>query len=323
MDTHAVSIPLRISFDSSLHIGTGRAEGLINRTVRRAADGRPYVPGSALKGALRMTAERLVRQFNNMLGDDGLSPSEQLGYQRRGTTIRDEPCRGPRPETMCQSHDPCIVCRVFGNVFTGTRLHVDDACARPNPFTEGMRKLTELQQTQDGQTQSGQIQNGDAASSPSKERAFSRGGSVDTLTRLSVDRRRQGAKSGALFTSEYSQGTSAFETSVSGELPYTPLERADGCPAELVLLAATIAATDQIGGEATTGHGLCQITVAHETSDPQGSTIVRSSDEAEDVEPATGAERTNKPPKLPAGTFSTDQLLSEETLQALIWSPIM
>ncbi len=300
-----------------MHIGTGRAEGLVNRTVRRAADGRPYVPGSALKGALRMTAERLVRQFNVMLDDEGLSPFEKLGYQHRGTDVRDRLCQGPRPETMCQSQDPCIVCRIFGNVFTGTRLHVDDAYPRHDVMRESIKTLAEIHQNEINTSESSKSSD---SRLPAKERTFSRSGAVDTLTRLSVDRRRRGAKSGALFTSEYSQPTSGFTTMLSGTLPHTPLEMADGLPAELVLLAATIAATDQIGGEATTGHGLCHLAIDTTEHDTSSTTIVRTgTNDSKGKDSATDADDLN----LPDGTFPLQALLDAGTLQALIWSRFM
>lgn len=300
-----------------MHIGTGRAEGLVNRTVRRAADGRPYVPGSALKGALRMTAERLVHQFNAMLDGEGLSPSEKLGYQHRGTDVLDKPCQGPRPETMCQSQNPCIVCRIFGNVFTGTRLHVDDAYPRHDVMRESIKTLAEIHQKEANASESSRSSD---SRPPAKDRTFSRSGAVDTLTRLSVDRRRRGAKSGALFTSEYSQPTSGFTTTLSGALPYTPLEMVDGLPAELVLLAATIAATDQIGGEATTGHGLCRLVIDAEEDDASSTTIVRTgTDASKDEDNASDTGELD----LPDGTFALQDLLDAGTLQALIWSRFM
>ncbi|WP_022835009.1 RAMP superfamily CRISPR-associated protein [Salisaeta longa] len=272
-DLHHVSIGLTLAFDGATHLGTGRAEGLLNRTVSRSANGQPYVPGSALKGALRMTAERITQQLNHCLHAPGLSPSERLGYQRRGDAILDTPCRGPRPEEMCQSETPCIVCRLFGNVFTGSRLHVDDAYPVSTAFQKSLQKLRERQN--------------DGASA-----GRSRFGTVDVITRLSVDRRRKGAKSGALFTSEYSRPEMPFETRIEGSIPLHPLGE-DGAPAELVLLAATLAATDQVGGEASTGHGRC--TIKTETIKVDGT----------------------------APSYGVDALLAKEALEQLAWSRLI
>ena len=59
-----LKVAFALNFEGPHHIGTGRAEGLLNRTVRRDARGRPYVPGSALKGALRIEAERLANRLD-------------------------------------------------------------------------------------------------------------------------------------------------------------------------------------------------------------------------------------------------------------------
>jgi CRISPR/Cas system CSM-associated protein Csm3 (group 7 of RAMP superfamily) len=287
-DLHPVTIPLTLTFNGTMHLGTGRAEGLLNRTVRRSADGRPYVPGSALKGALRMTAERFVQQLNVA---NTLDPVVQLGRRRRGDTILDTPCQAPRPEEMCQSRTPCIVCRVFGNVFTGTRLLVDDAYPGSGALRDSMSTLLDLQN--DEKTREGE--------GPSDPRASA----VDVLTRLSVDRRRKGAKKGALFTSEYSRPESGFRATVSGALPWTTLDDVDKVSAEMVLLAAAIAATDQVGGEATTGHGQCTIR-------PRGDTTLQLPGHTE----STSIEKDRF-----ADTFLSEEAL--ESLSLIGWQDVM
>src|SRR5881397_143318 len=45
-----------------LHAGTGLSRGgYADRLIRRDADGNPFLPGDAVKGAIRMSAERLLR----------------------------------------------------------------------------------------------------------------------------------------------------------------------------------------------------------------------------------------------------------------------
>jgi CRISPR/Cas system CSM-associated protein Csm3 (group 7 of RAMP superfamily) len=50
-------------FESSFHCGSGLSRLLINRAVRRDADGYLSVPGSTIKGALRDRCEQLARLF--------------------------------------------------------------------------------------------------------------------------------------------------------------------------------------------------------------------------------------------------------------------
>ncbi len=238
MDSLSVDTSLHIRFEGATHIGTGRSEGLLDRTIRRDGAGEPYVPGSALKGALRMTAERVVGQLNEI---SELEPEWRLGLRRRGDRVQDERCLAPRPEEMCQSHDPCVVCRLFGNVFTGPRLQVGDAHVHEeNPLT-------------------------------ASQHSSGRRRSTDVLTRLRIDRRRKGAAKGALFSSEYDYPDASYASTLTGTIPVTPLIEFQDVPAELVLLAAAVAATDQIGGEASTGHGACRLEL-------KSSELIRDSD---------------------------------------------
>jgi len=288
MDSISLDVPLHIHFEAPMHLGTGRAEVLIDRTVRRNAEGDPYVPGSALKGALRMTAERLVGQLNEI---GGLGEEMYIGKRRRGQTVLDERCRAPRAEEMCQSRDPCIVCRLFGNVFTGSRLHVSGAQATgDSPLQKSLEALA---------TGTG----GETAREHGEMSPATRASLTDVLTRLRIDRRRQGAEKGRLFTSEYSRPATAYEAILSGTVPHTPLSNAMGLPAELVLLAASIAATDQIGGESTTGHGTCRL-------QPHTTDLISVGELPPDVDPL---ERADSPP------YPLDALLDDRPLQALAW----
>jgi CRISPR/Cas system CSM-associated protein Csm3 (group 7 of RAMP superfamily) len=231
-DLTPIEASLTIEFDRAFHIGTGRAEGPVNRTVRRTANGRPYVPASALKGALRETAERIVRRIDERAKTLEEPPEKFLGAQRRGDQAISEPCQAPRPQDMCQSRSPCVLCRLFGNTLTGRRLIVDDARPVDSPLL--------------------------AAGSEDDMKRQRKSGEVETYTRVSVDRRRKGAKGNALFTSENARPT-RLASRLSGQLRLTSIE--DHPPAELILLASTLAATDQIGGGASAGRGRCRITV--------------------------------------------------------------
>jgi CRISPR/Cas system CSM-associated protein Csm3 (group 7 of RAMP superfamily) len=269
-DLHSVSIPLLIRFEQSLHVGTGQGDGLIDRAIRRTADGQPYVPASALKGALRQTAQRLVRHLDAAASFGGMEPEQHIGYRHRGDTVVSERCVAPRAETMCKSASPCLLCRVFGNAFTGRRLVVDDATAASSPETRSRQALLRaLEDSDSAVTWAGT----DAAV-----------GATETITRLHMDRRRGGAKSGALFTTEYARAQATFQGRLAGSLPLTPLRNgeAEGEPAEVVLLAATLRATDQIGGEASSGRGACRITVP--APDADGESAFRVGDRSYDLD---------------------------------------
>jgi len=99
MPLAGVEVPhLTVQLKSPMHIGTGFARGLVNRTVVRGRDGLVYVPGSALKGKCRAACEALAR-------------------------LRDmSDCRAPHPQRMTADQSACVVCRIFGAPGHGSQL---------------------------------------------------------------------------------------------------------------------------------------------------------------------------------------------------------
>jgi CRISPR/Cas system CSM-associated protein Csm3 (group 7 of RAMP superfamily) len=250
-DMHRLDSALDVAFETSHHLGTGRTEGVVDRTVRRDAGGRPYVPGSAIKGALRQSAERLAHHLDQHLMNMGGKPSDCFGRRQRAGNALDEACRAPDPRQMCIGGDPCIVCRVFGNVMTGRRLLVADASSRSDdPEAKTHQALAD---DEDDQT---------TARSPIS-------GDFEAVTHLSVDRRRRGAAHGKLFTSEYARPETTFQTRLSGQFHGTPVDDETRAgvgnpPRELVLLVGAVRLTRQIGAEASTGHGRCRLRFGQE-----------------------------------------------------------
>jgi len=81
-----------------LHIGSGKPEvelGEVDLPVLTDPEGRPYIPGSSLKGRVRTEAERIARQ--------------------KGMDV----CKPPDVKNMCGSlkrnlDDFCVCCKIFG-----------------------------------------------------------------------------------------------------------------------------------------------------------------------------------------------------------------
>lgn len=226
---------LHLDFASTYHIGSGRGGGLIHRAIKRDGQSRPYVPASALKGALRISAERVIALLSR--------ENTELGQRRRGAERVSKPCRAPHAEEMCQSHSPCIVCRVFGNVFTGNRMLVDDAQAvTDDALTTHLHTFHRLE-----------------AEATSADGMLPRPyADAEMLTRVQMDRRRRAAKSRALFTSEYARPAHQFAGRLFGRIPLTVIDDAVP-PLELVLIAASVHFTEQIGAEASIGRGRCRL----------------------------------------------------------------
>lgn len=111
-----VQIPIVAHFETPFHIGGGvSAESATIKPLLKDALGRPYVPGSALKGVLRHEAERIARA---------------LGYTANI-------CRPPRAETMCPQIPHfgrfCPICRTFGSPGLPSPFYFGDLIAHEDP----------------------------------------------------------------------------------------------------------------------------------------------------------------------------------------------
>jgi len=94
---------LFIALRGPLLIG-GRSECLgADLATARDSTGQPVVPASALKGALRIEAERLLRQTGQVVCDAG------TGGQ------------------LCPPDAPCAVCQLFGGAHGESKLRISDA----------------------------------------------------------------------------------------------------------------------------------------------------------------------------------------------------
>lgn len=91
---------------TSLHVGRGRGEkeaGEPDLPVMKFPDGRPYIPGSSLKGAIRSELDRLARG---------------LGFS---LCIRNE------PRYSCAPPQLCVSCILFGSTEVASKITFRDA----------------------------------------------------------------------------------------------------------------------------------------------------------------------------------------------------
>lgn len=103
---------------TALRIGAGRATGVkgTDLPVVRDAIGRPYIPGSSFKGALRASIESLVR---------GVSQKPSAACN---PINQDEWClKSPEDLTDEQVEEKtCLVCRMFGSPWLASKVYIRD-----------------------------------------------------------------------------------------------------------------------------------------------------------------------------------------------------
>jgi CRISPR-associated RAMP protein (TIGR02581 family) len=101
---------------TALRIGGGRSTSITgtDMPVVRDAIGKPFIPGSSLKGVLRSTVESLVRGMNGMVCNPLIK--------------KDNKCMedaGERKDSEIES-DSCLVCQVFGSVNIASKVKIRD-----------------------------------------------------------------------------------------------------------------------------------------------------------------------------------------------------
>ena len=133
----------RLALESALHVGSGDTAGLASDSpMARDAYGRPFLPATTLRGALRATVDRLapVAGSGRGLHTCGLSPLEERCPSPPGSPARAAVERAlrefsgserEREEQLLHLLEErlCASCRLFGSTWLAGRVFVVDAYA--------------------------------------------------------------------------------------------------------------------------------------------------------------------------------------------------
>ncbi len=122
-DWVVVRIPIAVETATGLRVSAERHSGFIGSDLPllRLPDGRPYIPGSSVKGVLRATAERL-------LGGRRVRACDVLDNDVR--------CGGPGGAGVVVGRDAlCWTCRLFGSPHWAGRVWAGDLVPDVVPAT--------------------------------------------------------------------------------------------------------------------------------------------------------------------------------------------
>lgn len=207
-----------LTFQAPFHCGTGLRSGLIDRTIVRDAEGYLYVPGSTIKGALRMHCEGLSHLY------------EQIDEDMRERI--DSP-HNMKKALWGMGNRVTMITRIFGSQHQPGHLFFDDACQ-----TEQDKKQYDSKE-RDGKGKYQSLQ-------------------TDLYTQVRLDRLTRTAVAGALYTSEFGIKDFAFKGSIVGWLECIPIEALNDTPTySLLLLLAGLHMLERLGGNRSTGKGEC------------------------------------------------------------------
>lgn len=222
--TDLLHIRYKLTFKTQFHCGTGIREGLIDRTVVRDSGGYLYIPGSSFKGNVRERCEQLSSFYEQASG-------KQVDPHNADTALRQ---LGKNPLSM--------ITRIFGSQIFPGKLFFDDAHQ-----SEDDLKQYDSQEQDEGK---GKYQN------------FQ----VMPYTQVRIDRPTRTAVQGALYTSEFGTRDIVFEGNIQGWLTCIPISELEetGRPAptySLLLLLAGLHLVRRLGGNKSTGKGMCECEV--------------------------------------------------------------
>jgi CRISPR-associated RAMP protein (TIGR02581 family) len=116
-----------LTLETALHIGGGDALlGTTNSPIVRTADGKPFIPGSSLKGAFRSTVEKLAATIGlPHMEHDVIDPENPLAKQ---LNLKREQPKWTEADTLqhLEKHWPKTAL-LFGNPYTASKIFFADA----------------------------------------------------------------------------------------------------------------------------------------------------------------------------------------------------
>lgn len=103
-----------------------------NLPLLRTVDGRPYIPGSSFKGALRSYVEAVVRTADPALACNPLEEEERCLTK---AVVQDVKQQGDGASIDREMRErSCLVCRVFGNGQIGSKALIQDLLPVPETY---------------------------------------------------------------------------------------------------------------------------------------------------------------------------------------------
>lgn len=133
---HRLIVTAELVCDTALRVGAGTEALLPTATDLPvvAADGRPYIPGSSLRGVLRSHVERIVRTLEPRPGEGqgACDPLDEAAWCITRETMwklrTNARQRGDGDDWLAKRvwEKSCRVCRVFGSPWLASRVRIAD-----------------------------------------------------------------------------------------------------------------------------------------------------------------------------------------------------
>ncbi len=219
-----IQIDYSLRFATLFHLGTGIRDVLVDRTMVRDSGGYLYVPGSTFKGMVRERCEQLSRLY-----------ADEKEIRRI-----ESPHNAEAALLWLGNARPTMATRIFGSHTFPGHLFFDDA-----------------------------RQEGDEKAAYAGEEGNYKSLQVQTYTQVRIDRPTHTAVPGALYSSEFGNRDVNFTGKIQGALECMPVDpgiypdfanvkdQRNAPTYSLLLLLAGLKLVDRLGGNKSTGKGMC------------------------------------------------------------------
>lgn len=123
---------------NELHIGSGKGDGRTDALVIKDPNGKPFIPGSSLRGALRSTIERIAASIGLkpcllIKGNPCVTTSEELMNEFKLLDVSDIPTFLSNREKVCP------VCQLFGSTVVASKIKITDLPLCNNKYKYSIR----------------------------------------------------------------------------------------------------------------------------------------------------------------------------------------
>lgn len=114
--------------ENEMHIGSGKGDGRTDALVVKDFNGKPFIPGSSLRGSLRSVIERIAASLDKnpclLTNDTCVTTSKDI--QKEFKKILENKDNSEIKKFLDDDSKICPVCRLFGSTVVASKIKITD-----------------------------------------------------------------------------------------------------------------------------------------------------------------------------------------------------
>ena len=114
--------------ENEMHIGSGKGDGSTDALVVKDFQGKPFIPGSSVRGVLRSTIERIVASLGQTpcLLESSNCVTNSRDLQKEFRELLKKKDKSKIDAFLSDNSKICPVCQLFGSVVLASKIRVTD-----------------------------------------------------------------------------------------------------------------------------------------------------------------------------------------------------